>query len=408
MTCKFFKNYFLKNTNRIALWWRGEGTLWGIVVGRAPSGARKTAVRNFNFFKKTSENYRISKSCLWDAMVRWQTEVAPIKLDSMCSGTDYKQQLNNSSEFYFFQNDEHSNGGNDTLLVIIFGCQVDFEYAKHVAILWLLSYIDEVLIYINHSMKIIFAVLLCLYMPVLASKPLRVSKEQIQETFLEPSAVQDLYQMLKDTTEILDRAGIKYLVISGTALGVVRHQGLIPWDDDVDIAIFHEDEPKLVNLKPAFDAIGYHVMYDTNNAVMYNVSKKGNPPLDDRAELTVPFLDIFVVHKDPKTKRIVYSNWRTRDYFPSEWYPEDVFFPIRKGKFGDVSVNCINNPQWSFSQCYGVSWNTRGYIAPRHYKPNHTVPYEFEFLEYPEFLTPALPEKPLLDRVNQLNEEYFK
>lgn len=215
-------------------------------------------------------------------------------------------------------------------------------------------------------MKNIFAVLVCLYMPVFASKPIRASKEQIQGTFLEPSSVQDLYQMLKDTTEILDRAGIKYVVISGTALGVVRHQGLIPWDDDVDIAIFHEDEPKLVNLKPAFDALGYYVMYDTNNAVMYNVSKKGNPSLDDRAELTFPFLDIFVVHTDPKTKRIVYSNWRTREYFPSEWYLEDVFFSIKKGNFGGVSVNCIHTPEWSFAQFYGENWNTLGYIAPRH------------------------------------------
>lgn len=79
-------------------------------------------------------------------------------------------------------------------------------------------------------MKNIFAFFFCLYLPVFANKPIRASKEQIQKAFLEPTAVQDLYQMLKDTTEILDRAGIKYVVISGTALGVVRHQGLIPWD----------------------------------------------------------------------------------------------------------------------------------------------------------------------------------
>lgn len=259
----------------------------------------------------------------------------------------------------------------------------------------------------NFSMKNIFTVLLCLCMPGVEGNPIRASKEQIQETFLEPAAVQDLYQMLKDTTEILDRAGIRYVVISGTALGAVRHQGLIPWDDDVDIAIFHEDEPKLVNLKPVFDTLGYHMMYDTNKAVMYNVSKKGNPSLDDRANLTFPFLDIFIVHQDIKTKRVIYSNWRTREYFPDEWYPEDVFFPIKTCKFGDITVNCINNPEWSFKQCYGEHWKTHGYIAPRHYKPNHMAPYEFKFSEHPEFLKPALPSKPLLDRVNQLNQEYF-
>ena len=35
----------------------------------------------------------------------------------------------------------------------------------------------------------------------------------------------------------LTRAGIPFFMYSGTLIGSCRHHGLIPWDDDVDLAV---------------------------------------------------------------------------------------------------------------------------------------------------------------------------
>lgn len=48
-------------------------------------------------------------------------------------------------------------------------------------------------------------------------------------------------EILKDVLELCSRHKIDTFILFGSALGVVRHQGFIPWDDDIDIGMFRED-----------------------------------------------------------------------------------------------------------------------------------------------------------------------
>ena len=49
-------------------------------------------------------------------------------------------------------------------------------------------------------------------------------------------------KLLNEITDILDEHHVKYWLDFGTLLGVVREKRILPWDDDIDISIFEEDE----------------------------------------------------------------------------------------------------------------------------------------------------------------------
>lgn len=74
------------------------------------------------------------------------------------------------------------------------------------------------------------------------------SKDLYQMTDEERLKLQaHLRQMYLEIEKVCDRHGLRMMVAYGSALGALRHQGFIPWDDDLDLLMPREDYDRLIN-----------------------------------------------------------------------------------------------------------------------------------------------------------------
>lgn len=74
-------------------------------------------------------------------------------------------------------------------------------------------------------------------------------------------------EILKEVTEICQRNNIDYYLAYGSLLGAVRHQGPIPWDTDVDIAVPESQLPNFIEVVRAELSDKFYLnFYDENKS----------------------------------------------------------------------------------------------------------------------------------------------
>lgn len=69
-----------------------------------------------------------------------------------------------------------------------------------------------------------------------------------------------ILDILKAFMQICDRHGLRYYCCAGTAIGAVRHHGIIPWDDDIDVIMPRPDYDRLLEIAKVEDFGKYEII----------------------------------------------------------------------------------------------------------------------------------------------------
>lgn len=168
---------------------------------------------------------------------------------------------------------------------------------------------------------------------LIIKNPIPITDNQILE---------ELYLVIKYTTLFLEKHQIDYCIESGTLIGCVRHDGIIPWDNDIDIMIFKEGYFKLKTLMNEYNKHNFKILHVTpgfklfykdiayGELFLYDYDKNENIyrmayPLINKNGLLEP---TFI------TSDLYYSNQR---------YKKEDLFPTQMVLFEDFSVRAPYN-----------------------------------------------------------------
>lgn len=79
-------------------------------------------------------------------------------------------------------------------------------------------------------------------------------KTEVRDGFEIPAMMKRAWaaqmEVLHVVAGVCKNNGIRYFADVGTLLGAVRHKGMIPWDDDIDICVVREEYNRLIQVLP--------------------------------------------------------------------------------------------------------------------------------------------------------------
>lgn len=120
----------------------------------------------------------------------------------------------------------------------------------------------------------------------------------------------ELTIMLEWINSFCKRYDIYYSPIAGTLIGIVRHKGFIPWDDDIDLGVLRKDYERLLELRDTLvsesDGLYDIVAVELNNSEFPFIKfiNKHIKVKQVNVETSVDYLwiDVFPLDKVPEEK----------------------------------------------------------------------------------------------------------
>ena len=184
--------------------------------------------------------------------------------------------------------------------------------------------------------------------------------------------VQSYYRMFKVFKDVLDKHGVEFFMHSGTMLGAVRHKGLIPWDDDIDVMVEECFEDKLDQISPELHELGIHLKpRDMSGLFQFFCTNKTSSDIC-KQDIYLQ-IDVFIGRREDIGGRPVlhYKTPYFKDCFPKRYIEVDGLYPLKNYEFGPFTVKGIRDYSGYFSRS---GFRTDEAIVMRHMNFDHFLP----------------------------------
>ncbi|MFQ6607383.1 MAG: LicD family protein [Fidelibacterota bacterium] len=161
-------------------------------------------------------------------------------------------------------------------------------------------------------------------------------------------------RMLEKITTIFEECGIKYVLTAGTLLGIYRENRFLPWDNDLDLRVFHEDMDKIIKAISKIKWAGY--------LVRVRYQHKDDPPLK---------LDDIRIVKIYNRKYLFTKGEVMMDCFIATRYNDQYIWSC--GGFKHYTKKSV--PSRYYDDLDGVVFKGKQYAVPAHIEEYLTFRY---------------------------------
>lgn len=173
----------------------------------------------------------------------------------------------------------------------------------------------------------------------------------------------DIYNLLQIVSCNFEQNNVEYIITGGTLLGAVRHRGLIPHDDDADVAVLNKTPSEILIMLEELNK-------QYNNELVFYEHIKGNI-IVVKTKTSRVSIDIFFMNE---SKNLFDDNLSYKYLFPfniqypNEWFIKSELYPLKNYEFGplvlkgpNVYINFLNRtyPEW---QTVASKWNHNSLI----------------------------------------------
>ena len=158
------------------------------------------------------------------------------------------------------------------------------------------------------KVQVLVTAMRCILILFFFFSPLLHAEEMTDEILprLDPVIKKEFYQTLEVIDSLFKKSEITYWVTSGSLLGAIRHSEMIPWDDDIDLALFIDDSGKVICLRSELEKQGLILLVMRDYLKIFPANgKQIAHPDGGYYPHRYPFVDLFFMTR--KEGRVVHA-----------------------------------------------------------------------------------------------------
>lgn len=190
----------------------------------------------------------------------------------------------------------------------------------------------------------------------------KIPATPIQRFYTEKRIIARLRRDLATARPVLAAHGIRWWATEGTLLGAIRHRGIIPWDNDIDIGYTFTEDGKdpVAALTEDFAAVGLTLQRNRTDAYWQLGTNLPKSPKESKKAIH-ECIDLFPYHLDGKSGFYINADPRFQKEVESGLdcttrYRPDELFPLSQAAFYSGTIPVPAKAEDVLTRAVGPNW----------------------------------------------------